>query len=288
MRPAVYERARRRRRTACRCATTRSHPTLDAARRRRRLPLATLHARPSATAARCADLLELEVAGRARASPAILSELRGCAVAGRRGARTRAGGRRRRGSSATRTSHAHDLRASRRPTPARCRRAFSCARRSPRRPTCVDAYRAAFPPEHVDGTARVGKDLQRSSTDMLERGAAGPLLAGQRARGRTTAASSARDPDRHDRRGDAAVRRAVDHRAVPRSRRTAAPAARCSSTRCAAPTGSRLGLAVTRRQPGRAALRGARLPPHLHGVSQSICSARATIAAPSTPAGSVP
>ncbi len=40
----------------------------------------------------------------------------------------------------------------------------------------VPAFRAAFPPEHVDGTARVGKDLRDELAAVLERGVAGPLL----------------------------------------------------------------------------------------------------------------
>ena len=40
----------------------------------------------------------------------------------------------------------------------------------------VPAFRAAFPPEHVDGAVRVGKDLEKELAVVLERGAAGPLL----------------------------------------------------------------------------------------------------------------
>jgi GNAT superfamily N-acetyltransferase len=40
----------------------------------------------------------------------------------------------------------------------------------------VPAFRAAFPPEHVDGPARIGKDLQEELTYVLERGVAGPVL----------------------------------------------------------------------------------------------------------------
>ena len=40
----------------------------------------------------------------------------------------------------------------------------------------VPAFRAAFPPEHVDGAERVGKDLRAELAAVLERGVAGPLL----------------------------------------------------------------------------------------------------------------
>jgi GNAT superfamily N-acetyltransferase len=40
----------------------------------------------------------------------------------------------------------------------------------------VPAFRDAFPPEHVDGPARIGKDLQRELAYVLERGVAGPVL----------------------------------------------------------------------------------------------------------------
>jgi GNAT superfamily N-acetyltransferase len=40
----------------------------------------------------------------------------------------------------------------------------------------VPAFRAAFPPEHVDGADRVGKDLRVELAAVLERGVAGPLL----------------------------------------------------------------------------------------------------------------
>ena len=46
------------------------------------------------------------------------------------------------------------------------------------RPTAdlVPAFKAAFPPEHVDGAARVGKDPHEELAYVLERGVAGPLL----------------------------------------------------------------------------------------------------------------
>jgi GNAT superfamily N-acetyltransferase len=40
----------------------------------------------------------------------------------------------------------------------------------------VPAFRAAFPPEHVDGAARAGKDLRDELAGVIERGIAGPLL----------------------------------------------------------------------------------------------------------------
>lgn len=40
----------------------------------------------------------------------------------------------------------------------------------------VPAFRAAFPPEHVDGPARVGKDLQAELAGVMVHGVAGPLL----------------------------------------------------------------------------------------------------------------
>jgi GNAT superfamily N-acetyltransferase len=40
----------------------------------------------------------------------------------------------------------------------------------------VPAFRAAFPPEHVDGPARVGKDLRAELAGVLEDGVAGPVL----------------------------------------------------------------------------------------------------------------
>ncbi len=40
----------------------------------------------------------------------------------------------------------------------------------------VPAFRAAFPPEHVDGPSRIGKDLEDELANVLDRGVAGPLL----------------------------------------------------------------------------------------------------------------
>jgi len=40
----------------------------------------------------------------------------------------------------------------------------------------VPAFRAAFPPEHVDGPARIGADLQAELARVLEDGVAGPVL----------------------------------------------------------------------------------------------------------------
>jgi GNAT superfamily N-acetyltransferase len=40
----------------------------------------------------------------------------------------------------------------------------------------VPAFKAAFPPEHVDGAERVGKDVQAELASVLEQGVAGPVL----------------------------------------------------------------------------------------------------------------
>ena len=219
-----------------------------------------------------ADLLELEVpveralpyvlrrAARACASP--VPEPLGRALVG-------AGGRFHRHSHA----YTHDLVAA-----ARDRRRATRSRRStgPRR-SCCPVYLAAFAPGHPDrmeapeaGRHLAGADPQRPAARQR---------AGDRGR-----PDRRRDPGRHDRRGPPAVRRPVDHGGLQHRPRRGPGAA---FARAAPQHGAASGCG-DRGQPGDPGLRSARLPPRSSRRTQSISSARATIAGPSTRGGSVP
>ena len=150
----------------------------------------------------------------------------------------------------------------------------------------VPAYLAAHPPDHPDYAVIADEDSDawfgRSAGRKVR-----PDARQQRAGDRRTTPSSARiliadladpEPPFAGPVGDGAVPRS----GLPRDRSRAAGArARALAN---APHRPRR----HRGQPGRAALRAARLPARAEHATQSTCSARATIAAPSTPAGSVP
>ena len=288
MRPAVYERARRRECARVPIVADIDHPerrTLIDDERRCRSRASCTSSATAAGSPTCSSSHGARSSARCRRSS---RELRG--MADRRPARSSGARSWPRGATPARamrtstrttwprgpTRSPDGLRAHARRSPGR---ATSCPPTSPR-------YRARPPRPRRDRAARTARPTSRA------------ILAGSSGRcwtcsgaGASTADGGRRgDPDRAIADAEPPFGGPWIMRGLPRPRAPRRRAARCCERALARAHGRppALGLAVTEGNPAIAALRGARLPPHPARRIQSTCSARATIAAPSTPAGSVP